>query len=84
MTLGEVISAAGAIALIIEVGDDAHVTEAVAAGRQEGILENPHADGAEQVPVALGIRLHRRAVPRSVRYRLPLCGRSPGHVRGLR
>ena len=87
--LGEVISATRTIALVVEVGDDAHVAEAVAAGRQEGVLDDPHADGAEQILVALGLRLglrlHRRRGPSSVGDRGPLGRRRrPSHVRGLR
>lgn len=42
--LGEVVAAAGAVALVGEVRDDAHVAEAVAAGGEEGVLDERHAD----------------------------------------
>lgn len=51
MVLGKVVSTAGAIALVVEVGDDAHVAEAVATGGEEGVLNQAHADRAQQILV---------------------------------
>jgi hypothetical protein len=59
LSLGEVVSAAGAVALVVEVRDDAHVAEAVAAGGEEGVLDDRHADRAEEVPVGGPLRVRR-------------------------
>lgn len=50
LRFGEVVAAARAVALVAEVRDDAHVAEAVAAGGEEGVLDDAHADRAQQVP----------------------------------
>lgn len=47
LALGEIVAAAGAVTLVIKVGDDAHVAEAVPARRQEGVLYHPHAYRAQ-------------------------------------
>lgn len=46
-------TAAGAIILVPEVRDDAHVAEAVSAGGQERVLDDLHADWAEEVLIEL-------------------------------
>lgn len=51
VVLGEVVGTAGAIALVVEVGDDAHVAEAVATGGEEGVPNKAHADRAQQILV---------------------------------
>lgn len=66
LRFGEVVAAARAVALVAEVRDDAHVAEAVAAGGEEGVLDDAHADRAQQVPVwrarlRLRHRRHQRA-----------------------
>lgn len=62
--LGEVVAAAGAVALVAEVRDDAHVAEAVAAGGEEGVLDDGHADRAEEVPVGGALPLRVRPLRR--------------------
>lgn len=51
--VGEVVAAARAIALVAEVRDDAHVAEAVAARGEERVLDDLHANRAEEVLVRL-------------------------------
>jgi hypothetical protein len=70
------VPAAGAVALVAEVRDDAHVAEAVAAGGEEGVLDDGHADRAEEVPIGGALflrrslrRRRRRARPRLFRQR---------------
>lgn len=87
-------AAAGAVALVAEVRDDAHVAEAVPAGGEEGVLDDGHADRAEEVPVGgplpllrLSLRGRRRgARPRLLRQRQRRRGRRGGVTgrRGLR
>ena len=50
---GEVVGAAGAVALVAEVGGDTHVAEAVSASGQERVLYGLHAYRAKQVLVQL-------------------------------
>lgn len=50
---GEVVGAAGAVALVAEVGGYAHVAEAVSARGQESVLYGLHAYWANQVLVQL-------------------------------
>lgn len=71
LRLGEVVAAAGAVALVAEMRDDAHVAEAVAAGGEEGVLDDRHADRAEEVPVGRGLPVAPRGGARP-RILLPL------------
>lgn len=63
MLEGEGVGAAGAVALVTEVGDDAHVAEAVPARSEERVLYRLHAYRAQQVLVQL-LRAPRRASSR--------------------
>lgn len=56
MVLGEVVRAARAITLVLQMSDDAHVAEAMTAGRQEGILDDAHTDRAKKVLILLDLR----------------------------
>lgn len=47
------LSAARAIALVAEMSDDAHIAETVAAGSEEGIPNDLHANRAEEVLIQL-------------------------------
>lgn len=87
LRFGEVVAAARAVALVAEVRDDAHVAEAVAAGGEEGVLDDAHADRAQQVPVCtsapgtdespMGER-RRRCVGMCVRGRESRAAAAPG------
>lgn len=75
--------AAGAVALVAEMRDDAHVAEAVAACGEEGVLDDGHADRAEEVPIGGALpllrrplrRRRRRAHTRLLRHRQRRCSR---------
>lgn len=47
--LRQIMRATRAIALVLQMRDNTHVAEAVPAGRQEGVLDRPHADRAQQI-----------------------------------
>lgn len=72
VVLGEVVGTARAVALVLEVGDDAHIAEAVAAGGEKSVLYQTHADRTQQVLVI------ERRPPRL----LLLLGRCASHAGG--
>lgn len=74
----EVVPAAGAVVLVVEVRHDAHVAEAVAAGREERVLDHAHANRAQQIPVAAILSGHPRSDA------TPAHPRSGGLLRGQR
>lgn len=62
VAVGEVVATARAIALVPEVSDDAHVAEAMAAGGEERVLDDLHANRAQEVLIRLRHRDRKRSV----------------------
>lgn len=62
MIRSEEMRAAGAITLVLKMSDDTHVAKAMAAGSEEGVLDDLHANRAEDVliRVVLHLRVRRR------------------------
>jgi len=53
LIVGEMATAAGAIILVAKMGDNAHITEAMAASSKKRVLYQLHTNRAHQIPIHL-------------------------------